>query len=311
MPDCNNEKKPKPKPIRPIVNPYLRVGRGNEFRLGCLKDRLDLRDMNIANIAKEQQSTIRQLAKKLSSGKKSFLLSNTTTLPSNIDLRQSGNFTDIEDQRSLGSCTANAVVGLVEYLIKSTGNKALDLSRIFLYKTTRNLMGDQGIGDSGAYIRDTIKALRLFGVPPEKWWPYDIVDFDDEPDAFIYAYAQNFQAIDYLRLDQFGASNEETLNAIKQSLADGFPSAFGFWVPDTMDQVSADNPVIPVPTINGRFVGGHAVVAVGYDDEKEAILIRNSWGKDWGVEGYAWLPYEYVLKEYAFDFWTIFDNEWV
>ena len=62
--------------------------------------------------------------------------------------------------------------------------------------------------------------------------------------------------------------------------------------------------------------GGQAVVAVGYDDthlstSRGALLIRSSWGRGWGDEGYGWLPYAYVEEQLAVDFWTVIRADWL
>ena len=221
----------------------------------------------------------------------------------------------IEDQGGLGSCTAQAGVALVEYYERRAFGRHLDASRLFLYKVTRNLLN--WTGDTGAFIRTTMGALVLFGVPPEEYWPYtDEPEFDREPPAFCYAFAQQYQAIRYYRLDPPGTSKDELLNRIKRYIAFGFPPMFGFTVYSSISEASQHGK-IPFPEPGERRLGGHAVIAIGYDDNMEiegetgALLIRNSWGTDWGEDGYGWLPYEYVLTGLAIDWWTILKQEWV
>ena len=227
----------------------------------------------------------------------------------------------IENQLSLGACTAHAVVGLVEYFERKAFGKHIDASRLFLYKTTRNLLN--WTGDTGAFLRTTMGALTLFGVPPEEYWKYDPANFDVEPSAFLYAYAQSFQAISYYRLDPPGTTPVALLNQIKTYLAGGLPSGFGFTVYDSISQAQTTGK-IPFPTAGEKIVGGHAIMAVGYDDTMKikntsvgavettgAFLIRNSWGQEWGAAGYGWLPYEYVLKGLAADWWSLLKGEWI
>jgi len=233
-------------------------------------------------------------------------------LPPSVDLRKW--CSPIEDQGELGSCTANAGVGLLEYFERRTYSKHLDASRLFLYKVTRNLLGWKG--DQGAYLRSTMKSMVLFGMPPERYWPYTIEKFDDEPTTFCYSFAQSYRSIQYYRLDPAGTTPGKVLSNVKKSLAAGLPSMFGFSVYSSMPGTNEGGD-IPFPQPGDRLEGGHAVVAVGYDDsrkigkEKGALLIRNSWGKDWGEKGYGWLPYGYVEQELADDFWTLVKAEFV
>src|SRR5947209_17444087 len=153
-----------------------------------------------------------------------------------VDLRQF--CSPIEDQGRLGSCTANAAAGLVEYFERRAFGKFVDASRLFIYKTTRDLLG--WTGDTGAYLRSAMEALVLFGTPPERYWPYDITKFDIEPSAFLYALGSNYQATKYFRLDPNGAPTTQVLQNIKAYLAAGFPSMFGFPVYDEYMHVPAD-----------------------------------------------------------------------
>ena len=229
-------------------------------------------------------------------------------------------FPPVEDQGDLGSCTANAGVGIMEYYERRAFGRHLDASRLFLYKATRNLLG--WTGDTGAFIRTTMGAMALFGVPPEEYWPYVTADFDKEPPAFCYSFARNYQALLFFRLDPPGVSGKALLDRIKQMLAGKLPSMFGFTVVSSIYDVGKDGN-IPFPDKGDKVIGGHAVVAAGYDDAhtikgkktgqatKGALRIRNSWGPDWGDKGYGWLPYEYVLRGLAEDWWCLIKSEWV
>jgi C1A family cysteine protease len=277
--------------------------------MGWLPDYPDIRDYTYET--KEIHSLVQPMGMHKAS---------RTTLPSSINLRKW--CPPIEDQGRLGSCTAHAGVGIVEYYEKRAFGKHIDASRLFLYKATRNLSELQG--DTGAFIRSTMGALVLFGVPPEKYWPYsdNDPDFDQEPTAFCYSFAENYKSIRYFRHDMPGISEQAVLESVRKSLAAGIPSMFGFTVYNSIDQAGSAGK-IPFPCKNERVLGGHAVVAVGYDDKLEiknadcdsstkgAILIRNSWSEGWGDGGYGWLPYEFVVKELALDFWSMLKQDWV
>ena len=242
--------------------------------------------------------------------------------PETVDLRQW--CSPVEDQGNLGSCTAHAAMGVVEYFERRAFGKHLDGSRLFVYKVTRSLM--QKEGDSGAWLRTTMGALRLFGVPPERYWPYTDEDpgFDEEPPAFVYSLADDFKALTYFCHDPMGARRPgaDVLRSVRETIASGVPVMFGFYGFPSFD--CADEPgAIPYPCENESAEWGHAVAAVGYDDTRVirnpacggetagAVLIRNSWGEAWGDGGYGWLPYRYVLDGLADDFWSLLSMDWV
>ncbi|HKB14594.1 MAG TPA: C1 family peptidase [Planctomycetota bacterium] len=234
-------------------------------------------------------------------------------LPSSVDLRPW--CSPIEDQGDLGSCTANAGVGLLEYFERRAFGTHVDASRLFLYKVTRNLLG--WVGDQGAYLRDTMKAMVLLGVPPEEYLPYDVDKFDDEPSAFCYSLGQNYQSVRYYRHDPPGTAPADLLTSVKRYLAAQLPSMFGFTVYSSIPSPGDGRSEIPFPTPADQALGGHALVAIGYDDAKRiegrtgALLIRNSWGASWGAAGYGWLPYAYVETGLAVDFWSLVRAEYV
>lgn len=274
---------------------------------GWLPPMPDLRDYT------QDQKEVKALSKKLGLGK-------TAILPESVDLRKW--CSPVEDQGEIGSCTAHAGIGIVEYFEKRAFNKRLEGSRLFLYKTTRNLM--QETGDTGGWLRCTMGALTLCGVPEEKYWPYDTDNFDVEPDAFVYSIADNFEAVKYFCHDPIGANIpcNTVLDSVKKYLEAGIPSMFGFWGFPSFEKANVPGG-IPYPCSNESAQWGHAVVAVGYDDKLKiknlgcniettgALLIRNSWGKEWGDKGYGWLPYDYVLNSLAMDFWSLLGMDWV
>jgi C1A family cysteine protease len=285
---------------------------GQTVGSGWLPPMPDLRDYTVA------KPEISELAKKLGMQK----TRSRKALPDSVDLREW--CSPIESQDSLGSCTAHAAVGIVEYFQRRAFGEHLEGSRLFVYKTTRNLM--QVTGDTGAWLRNAMGALRLCGVPDEKFWPYTDADpdFDEEPPSFVYSVADNFEALKYFCHDPVGANvaGEEVLASVKKYLAGGIPSMFGFWGFPSIDSCNVKGG-IPYPCEGEQAEWGHAIVAVGYNDRKRikntkcnktttgALLIRNSWGTEWGDEGYGWMPYEYVENKLALDFWSLLSMDWV
>jgi C1A family cysteine protease len=146
-------------------------------------------------------------------------------------------------------------------------------------------------------LRDGIKSLKKFGVCEETLWPYRISRFKTKPSATSYQDAKKHRISSYYRI--------ETLSEMLACLADGYPFVFGFAVYESFesDRVARTG-IVTMPKKDERQLGGHAVMAVGYNQKVKKFLIRNSWGRNWGINGYFTMPFEY-LESLADDFWTI------
>ncbi len=224
---------------------------------------------------------------------------NLNALPKKVDLTE--HCSTIENQTTLGSCTANAAVGALEYLEIKAGHvdeNFENFSRLFVYYNMREIQGTLN-EDSGGTIRDTIKALAAYGACDELLCPYNIEKFKEKPSPECYADGNNHKITEYSRLESFPD--------VLACLAAGYPVIFGFMTYDnfTSEEVSKTGK-LELPGPNNIFQGGHAVTAVGYDMETHTVLVRNSWGEEWGMNGYFTMPFSYISNpNMAADFWTI------
>ena len=171
-----------------------------------------------------------------------------------------------------------------------------DVSRLFIYYNERVLEGSVDY-DSGASLRDGIKTLRKQGACWEKTWPYLIEHFDRKPPKNCYIEAKKHCIESYHRIN--------SLPEMLTCLAEGYPFVFGFTVYESFQsQRVAKTGVANMPKKKEKAIGGHAVLAVGYNQKQKRFLVRNSWGPKWGQDGYFTMPYEY-LETLSADFWTI------
>jgi C1A family cysteine protease len=231
-------------------------------------------------------------------------------IASSIDLRDQ--CPEVYDQGRIGSCTANAIAGALEFDMMKQGLTAYTPSRLFIYYNERSIEGTVG-SDAGAQIRDGIKSVASQGDCPESEWPYDDTPADPntsifppgakaatQPPQSCYDDAIKHKALSYQSIDQ-------NLADMKGCLSSGYPFVFGFTVYESFESADvARTGNVPMPGADERVLGGHAVLAVGYDDDESRFICRNSWGSEWGDAGYFYMPYAYLLdNNLSDDFWTI------
>ncbi len=219
-------------------------------------------------------------------------------LPPSVDLR--GGCPAIYDQGELGSCTANAIAAAVEFdQRKQSLPQLFTPSRLFIYYNERALEGTIPT-DSGAMLRDGIKAVASAGACPETMWPYVENSFAERPPAPCFKIGKTHPAVSYSRVAQ-------DLGQMKACLAAGYPFVLGFTVYESFESDAvAHSGVAEMPDASETALGGHAVMAAGYDDASGRFLVRNSWGAGWGMGGYFTIPYAYLTdSNLADDFWTI------
>ena len=216
-------------------------------------------------------------------------------IPRSVDWR--AGMPPVYDQGDLGSCTANAIAAAVDYERKKQGESFISPSRLFIYYNER-VMENTVASDAGASIRDGIKSVKNEGDCREKEWPYDIKKFATKPNAKCYADALKYRAVKYLRV-------ETEIVPLKKALAER-PVVFGFTVYESFESSAvAKTGIVPMPKTSETALGGHAVCAVGYDDQKQTVICRNSWGASWGDKGYFYLPYDYFTSKLTGDYWEI------
>jgi C1A family cysteine protease len=228
-----------------------------------------------------------------------YKLPKIATLPSTVDLRPY--CPPIYDQGNLGSCTAQAIAAALEYeQIKKKGKHFVP-SRLFIYYNERVMLGTVNY-DSGAMIRDGMKSVNNQGACNETIWPYVIPKFTTKPISLAYNEALKYRTKIYSKVDQ-------NLTALKKCLSAGDPFVFGFLVFQSFITSNVKKTgVLPMPGSRESIIGGHAVLCVGYDDKNRKFIIRNSWGKNWGINGYFTMPYDYLTNSYLTrDIWVIKD----
>jgi C1A family cysteine protease len=227
--------------------------------------------------------------------------------PSQVDLRPQ--MSPIDDQGALNSCTGFAIAGLAEFraLTKLKSRRAIELSPSFIYKL--ELLAENNTGeDSGARIRTGMVILQDRGTCPEAVHPYlepakqndhNLVRkwLNELPTAAQMSAAAPYKII--------VSKNIEDLSQFKAALAKGRPVVFGIMCAKSFESDAVKQTgMVPVPDpALEPFVGGHAIMAIGYDEAKKHVIFRNSYGPTWGDKGYGYLPYAYFKKELVGDAW--------
>jgi len=218
-------------------------------------------------------------------------------LPESVDLRGSA---PIYNQKSLNSCSANAIAAAIRFdHLRSAAPNPLNPSRLFLYYNERSMEGSIA-KNVPVSLRDGYKTLARVGICGEEHWPYKVGHFAKQPPSHCYTHAMGHRAIVYMRLKQ-------NLSDIRRCLAAGYPFTLGISVYPSFEAAKTKHTgEVPMPKRGEKMIGGHAVLAVGYDDRARHAIVQNSWGRRWGAGGYCFIPYDFLLHEdHAWDLWTV------
>ena len=235
--------------------------------------------------------------KELQDNRDEILGHDNFTFDSSHDLRDK--CPDVYNQGKLGSCTANAIAAAYEFDMMKQEETPFVPSRLFIYYNEREMENTVN-SDSGAEIRDGIKSINKVGIVNEVLWPYIISKFTEKPPTELYTKALEHRAVKYQRVIQ-------DLNNLRKTISSGFPIVFGFSVYESFESEEvAKTGIMTMPKPDEKLLGGHAVMAVGYDDTTEVFVIRNSWGNEWGDKGYFYMPYKFIINSgLASDFWVV------
>jgi C1A family cysteine protease len=230
-------------------------------------------------------------------------------LPTRVDLTERHKFR-VYDQGRIGSCVAHAVGSAIEFAQETRPNdpnvsdflekeRKFPTSRLFLYYEARRPIGTLA-EDSGCVIRDALRVAYNIGVPRETGWKYNESKFTVEPPK------RSYKSAPFHKITSYKAVPVSVLG-VKSALAQGYPVVFGVAIFNTF----FNGANVPTPTYSDEYLGGHAMLAVGYDDQTNRVKVLNSWGVEWGDQGYVYLPYQYIGNPMlGDDYWTLQDDQY-
>ena len=225
-------------------------------KLGCIKDKFDDRDY----LMRAYLPVIK--------------------LPKKIDYTK--NLSPVRDQGDEGTCVSFAcTTGMKEYQELIDYKQLVELSPRFVYSECKKIDGQPK--EEGTTIRAAMQVLERKGVCLEKFWPYQPYQ-KDKPKKGEVVNAKKFCIKTYARI--------LNLKELRLSLVTKGPCVIGIEVFDGI--MDTKTGLVPMPKKNETVLGGHAICAIGYDDNMKVIKFKNSWSDKWGKKGYGFLPYAYI-----------------
>ena len=210
-----------------------------------------------------------------------------STIAPSIDLRKE--FTPVKDQGEMGACSAFALVGIFEYILKKNKQPDIDLSEQFVYYNARKADGSSRI-DAGSSLYDVVQTLMKDGVCLEHLFPYNPENISKDPPVEAIEDGQTRKVVKAKNV-------KKSLHDIKSAVAEGYPVAISLKI---FNSFHPRRGFIRIPNeneIHNEQSGNHAMVICGYNDEARFFVVRNSWGRKFGDKGYCYIPYGYVENE--------------
>ena len=210
-----------------------------------------------------------------------------STLASSVDLRK--DFTPVRDQGEMGACSAFALVGIFEYILKKNRQPDIDLSEQYVYFNARKAEGSAKT-DAGSSLYGVIQTMKKDGVCLEHLFPYNPDNPSQEHPLEAY---KDGQTRTVLRAKNV----KKNLHAIKSAIYEGYPVAVSLKIFDSFNPIKGFIRIPSEGEIQNQLSGNHAMVLCGYNDETRFFVVRNSWGVKFGEKGYCFIPYGYIENE--------------
>ena len=226
-------------------------------------------------------------------------------LPQSIDLRKA--FSSIRNQGKIGACTTFTMASIYEYILRKNQQKDVDLSERFIYYNARvaaqKRRGEEGpLENKGTSFFDVIGTMGSEGICLEKLCEYSTDEtINERPSEEAYLDAKSrlvtvAKNVNLKEEDIKSALNEGYPVAVSVKLFSNFGDNYGGFVslPDEEEVKAAEDE----KAAGKSYEHNHAMVICGYSDESRVFVVRNSWGKDFGDNGYCYMPYSYITDDF-------------